>query len=59
MYTDSHAFWEWEGIGREKWECEMEKWMKFWTFDFVFNQKEVVFIVKLEHTNARLVTYFI
>ena len=51
-------FWEWKGTGREEWECEIEKWMKFWTFDFVFNQK-VVFNMKLEHTNARLVTYFI
>ena len=33
--------------------------MRFLPFDFVFNQNEVVFNVKLEHTNARLTTYFI
>jgi len=33
--------------------------MRFLPFDFVFNQNEVVFNVKLEQTNARLTTYFI
>ena len=29
-------------------ECEMEKRIKLWTSDFVLNQNEVVFNVKLE-----------
>ena len=33
--------------------------MMFSTFDFVFNQNKVVFNLKLERTNVRLVTYFI
>ena len=41
-----------ECIEREEWECEMKKWMKFWTFDFVINQNEIVFNVKLECANA-------
>ena len=48
-----------EGIEREEWECEMKEWMKFWTFDFVINQNEIVFNVKLECANAELATYFI
>ena len=48
-----------ERVLREKSESEMEKWMRFLPFDFVFSQNEVVFNVKLEQTNARLATYFI
>ena len=31
---------EW-GSG-EEWEREMEKWIRFWTFDFVFIKNETV-----------------
>ena len=48
-----------ESVLREKSESEMENWMRFLPFDFVFSQNEVVFNVKLEQTNARLATYFI
>ena len=33
--------------------------MRFLPFDFVFNQNEVVFNVKLEQTNARLALFHI
>ena len=33
--------------------------MRFWTFNFVFNQNEAIFNVKLEHNNFGLATYFI
>ena len=55
----SHAYWEWEGIEREEWEYEMDKWMRFWTFDFVSNQNKFVYNVQLEHTNFGQATYFI
>ena len=55
----SHAYWEWEGIEREEWEYEMDKWMRFWTFDFVSNQNKFVYNVQLEHTHFGQATYFI
>ena len=44
-----------------EWECEneKEKLLRFWTFDFVFNQNEAIFNVKLKCTKAQLVTYYI